>query len=39
MIINIDDDFGNLLVDSLDKSINLLKISLDQSKLKSIKRS
>ncbi len=36
-IINIDDDFGSLLIDSLDKSINLFKISLDQSRLKSDK--
>jgi len=36
-IINIDDEFGSQIADSLNKSINLFKISLNQSKLKSDK--
>tara|TARA_S200000501_G_scaffold328489_1_gene328439 strand:- start:3988 stop:5523 length:1536 start_codon:yes stop_codon:yes gene_type:complete len=36
-IINIDDEFGSLLANSLSKSINLFKISLNQSMLKSDK--
>ena len=36
-IINIDDDFGRLLADSLRENISLFKISLNQSKIKNDK--